>query len=129
MMHAGRRGGLDANVLSAYCQYAKEMEDLNASITSVYWCMFHKPPPDAEGGCKYEDLTWCQRKRTYDYITWEAAQVEARDAVVEYDETSPLERENHAADMSGAAGTFADRFKDANEDPYADVDMFLCDSE
>jgi hypothetical protein len=129
MVHAGHRGGLDANVLSAYCQYAIKMEDLNASITSVYWCMFHKPLPHAEGGCKYEESTWCQRKRTYDYITWEAAQVEAGDAVVEYDETSPLERENHAADMSGAAGTFADRFKDANEDPYADVDMFLCDSE
>jgi hypothetical protein len=70
-------------------------------------------------------LTWCERKRAYDYITWEAAQVEARDAVVEHDKTSPLETESNAADMCGAAGTFSDRFKDANEDPYADVDMFL----
>jgi hypothetical protein len=72
------------------------MENLNASITSAYWCMFHKPPPDA---------------------------------VLKHDETSPQERENDAADMLGAAATFADRFMDANEDPYADVDMFLSDSE
>jgi hypothetical protein len=44
--NAGGHAGLDANVLSAYCNYAEEMEDLNASITSVYWCMFHKSPPD-----------------------------------------------------------------------------------
>jgi hypothetical protein len=34
--YAGGRAGLDANVLSAYCNYAEEMEDLNACIASVY---------------------------------------------------------------------------------------------
>jgi hypothetical protein len=107
------------------------MEDLNASITSVYWCMFHKlkPPPDAEGGCRFEDLTWNSRKRTYDYITWEAAQAEAREAVVADDETSPLDRANDVGDMLGAAGTFAGQYNDAHEDPYGDVDMFLSDQE
>jgi hypothetical protein len=104
-------------------------QHLNASITTVYWCMFHKPPPDAEGGCKYDDLAWGQRKRNYDYIAWEAAQVEAREAVVAYDETSPLERANDVGDILGAAGTFANRYNDVNEDPYGDVDMFLSDSE
>ena len=55
---AGRRTGLDANVLAAYCKYAQEMEDLDASITSVFWVLFHKPTPDDEGGCRFDDLTW-----------------------------------------------------------------------
>jgi hypothetical protein len=118
---------LDANVLSAYCQYAEEMEHLNVSISSVYWCMFHKPPPDEQGGCKFDDLTWSKRNREFDFITWEAAQKQARENVVEYDETSPLERDDDAADMLGAAERFADRYDDAHDDPYAGVDMMMSD--
>jgi hypothetical protein len=44
--YAGRKGGLDANVLSAYVQHTEEMSELNASVQCVYWCMFHKPPPN-----------------------------------------------------------------------------------
>jgi hypothetical protein len=126
---AGRRGGLDANVLSAYVKYAEEMEDLNASINSVYWCMFHKPPPDELGGCKLDDITWGKRKREYDVITWEAARQEARERVVEYDETCPFEREDKAAEMLGAAGRLADRYTEANDDPYAGVDMYISEDD
>jgi hypothetical protein len=112
-MHAGRRTGLDANVLSTFRRYAKEMEDLDASITIVHWSMLHKPLSDAEGGCKHGNLTWGQRKPNYDYITWEGAQVEAHEAVVANNETSPEETANDAGDMLGAAGTFANRYNDA----------------
>lgn len=109
------------------------MEDLNASISNVYWCMFHKPCPEEEGGCKFDDLTWSKRNRDFDHITWESAQNKARCTVVDYDETCPHERENDAADMLGAAGliserySFSERINDAYDDPYAGVDHFLGD--
>jgi hypothetical protein len=110
-------------------QYAEEMESLNTSISSVYWCMFHKPPADEAGGCKFDDLTWGKRKREYDEITWEAAKQSARETVVEYDETSPLERDDEAADMLGAAGRFANRYDDAQDGPYAGVNLYYSDDE
>lgn len=116
-------------MLSAYCAYAEEMENLNASISNVYWCMFHKPTPDSEGGCKFDDLTWGKRDREFDFITWESAQTRARQTVENYDETAPLERQDDAADMLGAAGRFADRYDDACDDPYAGVELYLTDDD
>jgi hypothetical protein len=91
--------------------------------------MFHKPPPDELGGCKFDDITWDKRNREYDVITWEAAQQVARESVVEYDETCVLERNDDAAEMLGAAGRFADRYTDAHDDPYAGVDMFMSEDD
>jgi hypothetical protein len=116
------------HAVSRQCCSAPDMEDLDASITIVHWNMFHKPLSDAEGGCKHGNLTWGQRKRNYDYITWEGAQVEAHEAVVAHNETSPEETANDAGDLVGAAGTFAYRYNDANKESYADVDMYLSDS-
>lgn len=99
------------------------MEDLNASILNVYWCMFHKPCPEEEGGCKYDDMTWSKRDRDYDIITWESAQNKAGCTIVEYNETNPLERDNPACDMLGAAGFISERCNDAQYDEYGDVEM------
>jgi hypothetical protein len=115
--------------LSAYVNYAEEMESLDTSISNVYWVMFHKPPPDQPGGCKFDDLTWSKREREYDFITWETVQKKSRETVVEYDETCHLERDDDARDMLGAAGQFSERYNDAHEDRYGDVNMYLSDDE
>jgi hypothetical protein len=60
-------------VYTSYVEYVEAMVDLNASMNSVYWCMFHKPPPDELGGCKLDDITWGKRKREYDVMTREQA--------------------------------------------------------
>jgi hypothetical protein len=86
----GRRTGVDANVLSAYVKYAQQMEDLSVDISTVYWIMFHKPNPDDEGGCAFDDLTWRKRDLEFDYITWEGAQKRAREEIVAYDEMAPV---------------------------------------
>lgn len=130
---AGRRTGLDANVLAAYCKYAQEMEDLDASITSVYWVLFHKPTPDDEGGCRFDDLTWGKRAVDFDNITWEGAKKRAREEVVEYDENGPLERDNDTLHMLGAATAFNGMLRDSSDDDFefdrSAVDLFTGDDE
>lgn len=118
--------------MSAYCKYAQQMKDLDASITGVYWVLFHKLTPDDKGGCRFDDLTWGMRKAEYDSITWEGAKKHAREEVNVFDEAGPLELDSDTLHILGAASQFGDMLHDSSDDdPFGNdgVDRFDSDDE
>jgi hypothetical protein len=128
---AGRRGGLNMNVLSAFETYADQMLEDHVELSNVYWLLAHKPCPGERGGCHYDDLTFAKRDREFDDMSYGEASKRARDAVQAHDDGAPAERNCDAGDMLAAATLVADRYEaidtDEDDDMYAGVDMFLDD--
>jgi hypothetical protein len=64
-VYAGRAGA-NTNVMVAYTTFADDLENGEVDLRVCYWLMFHKPSPDMEGGCSYDDLSWRRRDTDYD---------------------------------------------------------------
>lgn len=125
---AGRKGGLDMNVLSAYASYGEQMQAGEVELSSVYWIMAQKPPPGQYGGCEFHDLTYRKRDREYDCITFENASKRARDMVSVRDSNACDERDNVFSEVLAAATDVhmaLEEHKSDSEDEYDGVDLFM----
>jgi hypothetical protein len=125
-VYAGRAGA-NANVMVAYTTFADDLEYGEADLRVCYWLMFHKPSPDMEGGCGYDDLTWKRRDKDYDDMTYEHAIAAAKDAL-----DSDDGRQQADVDMLNAAGRIADHFdqnrSDTDSNVHDGVDLFVGDN-
>jgi hypothetical protein len=122
-MYAGRAGA-NANVMVAYTTFADDLEHGEADLRVCYWLMFHKPSPDMEGGCTYDDLTWRRRDTDYDDMTYENAIAVAKEALDGEDG-----RQDTEVDMLNAAGRIADLYdqnrSDCESDLHDGVDLYV----
>jgi hypothetical protein len=109
--------------------YRTFADDLHGEADSrvCYWLMFHKPLPDMEGGCSYDDLTWKRRDTDYDDMACEHVIAAAKDAL-----DSDDGRQQADVDMLNAAGRIADHYdqnqSDSDSNLHDGLAMFVGDN-
>jgi hypothetical protein len=122
-MYAGRAGA-NANVMVAYTTFADDLEHGEVDLRVFYELVFHKPSPDMEGGCSYDDLIWRRRDTDYDDMTYENAIAVATEALDGEDG-----RQDTEVDMLNAAGRIADLYdqnrSDSESDSHDGVDLYI----
>jgi hypothetical protein len=112
--------------MAAYMSFAQDLEEGEVDVRVVYWLMFHKPSPDSEGGCSFDDVSWKRRDPEYDECSFHEATNAATaslDAVRERDRTD--------AELLNAVGTIHEYFDNGTDSDTCDVndgvDLFADD--
>lgn len=102
--------------MQAYLEFAAELEEGDVDVRVVYWLMYHKPSPDSEGGCSFDDLFWKRRDTKFDDCTMEESVVDAAKQVLDCNNIDDC----HDRDMLNAVGTIAEHFGSDSDDVQSD---------
>jgi hypothetical protein len=108
--------------MSAYLTFADDLEEGEVDVRVVYWLIFHKPSPDSDGGCSYDDLFWKRRDTDFDTCTFQEAVAAAKESLDEM-----CERDRTAAELLEAVGQIHEQFEDddgSSGDLNTGVDLF-----
>jgi hypothetical protein len=122
-MSAGRAEA-NANVKVAYTTFADDLEHRKVDFRVCSWPMFHKPPPDREGGCSCNDVTSRRRDTDCDDMTDGNGTAVATEALDAGDR-----RQQTKLDILNAASPIADLYDqnryDNDRNLHDGVDMFV----
>jgi hypothetical protein len=113
--------------MSAYLSFAEELEEGEVDVRVVYWLMFHKPSPDSDGGCSFDDLFWKRRQTEFDTCTFQEATAAAMESLDEGGE-----RDRTDADLLDAVGRIHEHFDNDSEccsDLNEGVDLFAMEED